>query len=128
MFVFLFLSFFPQEMGAPSAASNGSSSPSKASTPSPSTAPSGSSWMAEDQEIVALTQEDLWMSVTAEVALRFRHRLKLWGQAVSFVPFRQPGGVEWGLDLEGKGTGERTGFGFVCVACMDFFGRKRRLG
>eukprot|EP00904_Undaria_pinnatifida_P008674 jgi/Undpi1/4937/HiC_scaffold_19.g08289.m1 len=105
-----------KEMGAPSAASNGSSSPSKASTPSPSTAPSGSSWMAEDQEIVALTQEDLWMSVTAEVALRFRHRLTLWGQAVSFVPFRQPGGVEWGLDLEGKGTGERTGFGFVYAA------------
>ena len=60
--------------------------------------------MKEDGEVVPLTREGLWLSVTAEVALRFRYQLTLWGQqrqaaeeeekegrkgvAVSFVPLR----------------------------------------
>lgn len=57
--------------------------------------------MKEEGEVVPLTREGLWLSVTAEVALRFRHCLALWGKqqlaeeadgdkeaAVSFVPFR----------------------------------------
>ena len=55
--------------------------------------------MKEDGEVVALTREKLWLSVTAEVALRFRYCLTLWGEqqpaegeedkgvAVSFGPF-----------------------------------------
>lgn len=35
--------------------------------------------MPEDGEVVALTTEGLWQSITAEVAARFRHRLTIWG-------------------------------------------------
>lgn len=36
--------------------------------------------MKEESEVVPLTREGLWLSVTAEVALRFRHCLALWGK------------------------------------------------
>lgn len=55
--------------------------------------PADSSWMPEDDfSLVALTPDGLWQSVCAEVFLRFRHRLVIWGAPSNAVSSSGGGG------------------------------------